>query len=157
MGVRVFWCVSGQEAGTRTAMQGEASVDTFSGQGQAASQSTLGMPGKGRRFLVIDDSQVFLALASSTVALTFLGAEVVRHNSFDAAANDLRAGSFDAVICGYGIGEGKTAHDLRALTNAPMVVLTGRLGGIDAPRGAVVVEKGAGPEALSQAIHKVLA
>ena len=140
----------------RTEMQGEASVDTLSGQSQTVSQSTLGMPGKGRRFLVIDDSQVFLALASSTVALTFLGAEVVRHNTFDAAANDLRAGSFDAIICGYGIGEGKTAHDLRALTNAPMVVLTGRLGGIDAPRGAVVVEKGAGPEALSQALHQVL-
>lgn len=157
MGVRVFWCVTGTGDGARTAMQGEASVDTLSGQSQAASESTLGMPGKGRRFLVIDDSQVFLALASSTVALTFLGAEVVRHNTFDTAAHDLKTGSFDAIICGYGIGEGKTAHDLRLLTDAPMVVLTGRLGGVDAPRGAVVVEKGAGPEALSQALHKVLA
>lgn len=110
-----------------------------------------------RRFLVIEDSPVFAALAASTLASHFAGAEIVRHSSFTAAAEDLRSGDHTAVVCGFGLGDGKTAHHVRELTTAPIVVLTGRPGEIDAPRRSQVVAKSAGPEALAAALRAVLA
>src|SRR5574340_1730982 len=47
-------------------------------------------PDRAHRFLVIEDSPVFAALASNTIAFSFTGAEVVHMDSFEAAAVELR-------------------------------------------------------------------
>ena len=109
------------------------------------------------RFLVIEDSPVFAALAASVISTHFDGAQVVRHPTYDAAAGELAEGGFSAVVCGFGLGGDRTAHDVRQLTQAPIVVLTGRLGEVDAPAGARVVKKGAGPEALASALRTCIA
>lgn len=109
-----------------------------------------------RRFLIIEDSPVFAALASSVISSHFTGAEIVRKPTYEAAADDLCETQYTAVVCGYGLGDSRTAHDVRQLTNAPMVVLTGRPGRIDAPHGSQVVGKSAGPEALASALRACL-
>lgn len=112
--------------------------------------------GHGRRFLIIEDSPVFAALASSTITSNFSGAQVVRKSSFEAAFEEL-AHEWAAVICGFGVGGDKTAHDVRRHTKAPMVILTGRPDHIELPHGARRVNKGEGPEALASAIRSCLA
>ncbi|MRS12276.1 MAG: hypothetical protein EG823_04290 [Actinobacteria bacterium] len=109
------------------------------------------------RFLVIEDSPVFATLASSTIATHFNGAQVVTKSTYQDAAEELEQGMFSAVICGYGLGEGRTVHDVRTLTASPIVVLTGRPGHVDVPQGAQVVRKGAGPEALAAALRACVA
>jgi hypothetical protein len=109
------------------------------------------------RFMIIEDSPVFAALASATVGSHFTDAEIVRRQSYSDARPDVISGNFSAIICGYGLGDGKTANDLRALTRAPMVIFTGRLEEIRVPVGARVVEKSAGPEALIAALRASLA
>jgi hypothetical protein len=112
---------------------------------------------RSRRFMVIEDSPVFAQLASATIASHYDGAEVVRHLSFGDAERDLAEGEYTAVVCGFGLGDGRTAHDVREVTDAPMVVLTGRLDGVEAPSRAFVVEKSAGPQALVAALRACLA
>lgn len=107
------------------------------------------------KFLIIEDSPVFAALASTAIATNFLGAEVVRHHSLEAALDEL-AKEWSAVVCGFGVGNGKTAHDVRRHTGSPMVILTGRPDHIDLPSGARRVNKGEGPEALVSAIRASL-
>lgn len=109
-----------------------------------------------RRFLIIEDAPIFAALASSTIADHFQGSEIVRRTSYETAADDLRSSTFSAIVCGFGLGGDKTVHDVRRVTSAPIVVLTGRLGHIDAPYGSQVVAKGAGPEALASALRSVM-
>jgi hypothetical protein len=107
--------------------------------------------------LVVEDSPIFSALAASTVRMGFPHSSVLECHSYEEAAILLTAGHVDALVCGYGLGEGKTAHDLREISDAPMVVLTGRLAGVVPPRGACVVEKIAGPGALQLALEGALA
>lgn len=108
------------------------------------------------RFLVIEDSPIFAALASSTITSTFNGAQVVRATTYDEAAPELDDGMFSAVVCGFGLGGDRTVHDVRRHTSAPIVVLTGRLGAVDVPHGTKVVQKGAGSEALASALRSCL-
>lgn len=108
-----------------------------------------------RRFLIIEDSPVFAALASSCITTHFKGAHVVRRSSFDAAAEELHQ-EYTAIVCGFGLGGGRTAHDVRARTEAPMVILTGRPDHIELPRRARRVNKGEGPEALASALRSCL-
>lgn len=112
--------------------------------------------GHGRRLLVIEDSPVFAALASSTITTNFPGAHVERRASFDAALDEL-AHDWAAIVCGFGVGGDKTAHDVRKHTRAPMVILTGRPDHIDLPHGTQRVNKGDGPEALASALRACLA
>ena len=105
------------------------------------------------RFLVVEDSPVFAALASSTIKMNFPAATVERCATYDEAVARLADGGYTAIICGFGLDGGRTAHDLRTLTSAPLVVLTGRPGHIDAPLGSQVVYKGAGSEALAGALR----
>jgi hypothetical protein len=109
-----------------------------------------------RRFLIIEDSPVFAALASSCITSNFKGAQVVRKPSYHDALEDLNR-DYAAIVCGFGLGGGKTAHDVRMHTNAPMVVLTGHLGELDLPRGARRVGKSEGPEALAAALRACMA
>lgn len=109
------------------------------------------------RFLVIEDAPVFAALASSAIASHFRGAEIVRKSTFEDAQDEIADGMYSAIVCGFGLGGGRTAHDVRGLTDAPLVVLTGRTGEIYAPAGARVVSKGAGPEALVDALRASIA
>jgi len=108
-------------------------------------------------FLVIEDAPIFAALASSAITMNFTGSQVVCKATYDDAADELAEGMFSAIICGFGLGGGRTAHDVRRLTQAPMVVLTGRAGMIEPPSGSRVVEKGAGPEALVSALRACIA
>ncbi len=108
------------------------------------------------RFLVIEDSPVFAALAASTLSRHFSGAEIVRHATFGAAEPDLRAGDHSAIVCGYGLGEGKTVHHVRELSSAPIVVLTGRPDQLQLPHRSRMVAKSAGPDALAAALRSIL-
>lgn len=110
-----------------------------------------------KRFLIIEDSPVFAALASSTIASHFRGAEIDRRPSYEAAVEDLSRNHYSAIVCGYGLGGDRTAHDVRRVSAAPMVVLTGRPGDVHAPMGAVVVQKGQGSEALASALRSCVA
>jgi len=107
------------------------------------------------RFLIIEDSPVFAALASSTITSNFPGAHVVRKHSFEAAVDEL-AHEWAAIVCGFGVGGDRTAHDVRDRTRAPMVILTGRPDHIVLPHGARRVNKGDGPEALASALRACL-
>lgn len=108
------------------------------------------------RFLVVEDSPVFAALASSTIQMNFPSASVERCATYDEAVDRLAKGGYTAVVCGFGLDGGRTAHDLRQLTSAPLVVLTGRPGQIDAPADSQVVPKGAGSEALAGALRSCI-
>ena len=112
-------------------------------------------PGTEHRFLIIEDSPVFAALASSTIASNFQGAHIVRKLSFEAAVEEL-ANDYHAIICGFGLGGERTAHDVRKHTSAPMIVLTGRPDHGQLPHGARRVGKSEGPEALASAIRACL-
>jgi hypothetical protein len=105
------------------------------------------------RFLIIEDAPVFAALAAAAIANHFPGAEVERCATYDEAEPRLLTGRYTAVVCGFGLGGNRTAHDVRRLTNAPIVVLTGRPDEIEVPVGAQVVRKGAGSEALVSALR----
>ncbi|TLM98303.1 MAG: hypothetical protein FDZ75_02645 [Actinobacteria bacterium] len=104
------------------------------------------------RILVVEDSRVFAALAASTIRMSYPGARVEECHTFESAAAVLSSQSFDVVVCGYGIGEGHTFHEMRELSDTPMVLLTGRLGELHVPENVQVVEKSAGPGALLGAI-----
>lgn len=104
------------------------------------------------RFLIVEDSPVFRALAASTLRMAVPGAQVVECESFDDATGYLAATSADVMVCGYGLGDGRTVHDMRRVTDTPMVVLTGRLGELQMPERATLVEKSAGPTALADAV-----
>lgn len=109
-----------------------------------------------RRFLIIEDSPIFASLTSSCITATFKGAQIVRKTSFESALEDLGR-DYAAIVCGFGLGDGKTAHDIRTHTEAPMVVLTGRPDHVELPRGARRVGKSEGPEALAAALRASIA
>jgi len=109
--------------------------------------------GNGMKVVVLDDSAVFAMFAANAVAAALPGARVVRCETYLEALDELADGSCGLVVCGYGIGDGVTAHDLRRASSAPMVLLTGRPEGeFDKPSNSRVVLKGAGPDALRAAI-----
>ena len=109
--------------------------------------------GVGLKVVVLDDSAVFAMFAANAVATALPGARVVRCENYREALDELADGSCGLVVCGYGVGEGVTAHDLRRACTAPMVLLTGRPESeIDKPSNSRVVLKGAGPDALRAAI-----
>lgn len=114
-----------------------------------------GAEGTGRKFLIIEDSPVFSAFAFSTISSNYPGAHIVRTLSYDAAASELSQ-DWAAIVCGFGLGGDKTAHDVRRRTGAPMVVLTGRPDITDLPVGSRRVNKGEGPEALASALRACL-
>lgn len=109
-----------------------------------------------RKFMVVEDSPVFAALAASTIRFGFPNAQVTECHSFEAAVAALRSSDVDVLVCGYGVGEGKTVHDLRAICDVPIVVLTGRLHDVVPPIRSRVVEKSAGPVALQAALEGAL-
>lgn len=109
------------------------------------------------RFLIIEDSPVYAALVSSTISTHFADSEIVRELSYETAVERVMRETFSAIVCGYGLGGDRTAHDVRSLTAAPLVVLTGRPGNLELPHGSRMVLKGAGPEALATAIRAAVA
>jgi hypothetical protein len=109
-----------------------------------------------RRFLIIEETPIFAALTASTITNHFAGAQIVRKTSFEDALHELSR-EYHAIVCGYGLGGGRTAHDIRKHTDAPMVILTGRPDEIDLPARSRRVGKSEGPEALASAIRACLA
>ncbi|MHB1135301.1 MAG: hypothetical protein ACYCXR_03555 [Coriobacteriia bacterium] len=110
-----------------------------------------------RRFLIIEDSQVFATLTSSALRTHFPGAVVDVKPSFADAERDLGATQYSAVICGYGLGGEHTVHDVRRVTRVPIIVLTGRPDEIALPSGSRKVMKASGPEALVGAVRELSA
>lgn len=109
-------------------------------------------------YLVIEDSPVFATIAGHAIRSRVPHADVVECNSFSDAEEHLLSSDLRLVVCGYGVGEGKTAHDVRRMTSAPLVVLTGMPEDeIDVPSGARIVFKMSGPDALKAAIDAALA
>jgi len=109
--------------------------------------------GNGLKVVVLDDSAVFAMFAANAAATALPGASIVRCETYVDALEELSDGRCGLVVCGYGVGEGVTAHDLRRASSAPMVLLTGRPeADIDKPANSRVVLKGAGPDALRAAI-----
>lgn len=109
-------------------------------------------------YLIVEDSPVFAALFTNTMRdVVGAEAEVIRCNSYDQAAAHLTQSDVRLMVTGYGVGDGKTAHDLRAISQVPMVVMTGRPGGVTAPPNATLLSKSAGPDKLRAAIAELLA
>lgn len=110
--------------------------------------------GSGHHFLVVEDSPVFMRIAANVLRNAIPGASVTECCSFDEARQALLERPISLVVSGYGIGGGRSVKDLRMLTDAPIIVLTGRPEHeVDAPINAHVVQKDAGPGALTTAIH----
>jgi DNA-binding NarL/FixJ family response regulator len=108
--------------------------------------------------LVVDDSPIFAMIAANAVTYHMPHAKVACCGSYREAEALLRTSHFETVVSGFGIGSGHTVHDIRRITEAPIVVLTGRPEGqVDAPTNSRVVQKGTGPEALRMAIGASLA
>jgi hypothetical protein len=108
-------------------------------------------------YLVVEDSPVFAALFTSTVRDVVGGAgEVVRCNSLDEAEPYLLRGNVKLVVGGYGLGNGRTAADLRDISDVPMVVMSGRPSGITALRNATIIQKSDGPDKLREAIRSLI-
>ena len=108
----------------------------------------------GMDVLIIEDSPVFALFAAHAVTSCLPEANIARCATYATAAEHLRDSGCGLVVCGFGVGDGRTAHDVRSLTTAPMVVLTGRPGAIpDLPSDSRLVYKGAGPDALCAAIQ----
>ncbi|MHB1017845.1 MAG: response regulator [Coriobacteriia bacterium] len=110
-----------------------------------------------RRFLIIEDSQVFATLTASALRTRFPGSVVDIKPSFAAAQGDLAGVQYTVVICGYGLGGEHTVHDVRRVTRVPIVVLTGRPDEIALPTGSRKVMKASGPDALVAAVRELTA
>lgn len=110
------------------------------------------MPSQIRRVFIVENSQIFVTLFSNAVRTYDPDIEIVECLSFEQAEQNIAMGAPDVIVCGFGLGDGMTAHDLRRLTSAPMVVLTGRPTEVQAPSCATVVSKSAGPDAIRRAI-----
>ena len=113
--------------------------------------------GVSRHLLIIEDSQVFATLTASALRTRFPGAVVDIRPSFVAAQSDLVTTQYSAVICGYGLGDGHTVHDVRKITKSPIVVLTGRPDEIALPSGSRKVMKASGPDLLVAAVRELTA
>lgn len=110
-----------------------------------------------RRFLVVEDSPIFAKFACNTIEYIYPDAEVVECHTYADAARELRTSSFRLVVSGFGLDGGKTAHDIRKLSDAPMVLLTGRPDRDTQGLGAAtMVQKGAGSDAMRAAITGLL-
>lgn len=111
----------------------------------------------GQRFLVVEDSPIFAKFASNTIQYVYPDAEVIECHTYADAAREIRTGKFKLIVSGFGLDGGKTAHDIRSLCDAPMVLLTGRPDRDAAGLGtATVVQKGAGSDAMRAAITGLL-
>lgn len=112
----------------------------------------------GTRILVVDDSPIFATIAANTARLCYPGADVVQCHSFEEAEPELKGAGFSLIVSGNGLGGGRSVHDVRRLSMAPIVLFTGRPPAeADTPVGSRVVTKGAGPEALRLAMEALLA
>lgn len=106
--------------------------------------------------LVVEDSPVFSALTASTIRMEYPGARVLQCRSLMEAEATLNRSPVDVIVCGAGLSDGSTAHDIARMTPTPMIVMSGRLGDVNLPEGAGFVEKSAGPLALKDAIEECL-
>ena len=112
----------------------------------------------GSCFLVVDDSPVFAIIAANAIKQHVSGAVVEVCATFAEAETVMRSKGIRLVVSGYGLGEGKTVLDVRRMTQAPILVFTGRPGeDRELPNRSRVVAKGAGPEALRGALDHLLA
>lgn len=112
----------------------------------------------GSCFLVVDDSPVFAIIAANAIKQHVSGAEVEVCATFDEAEAVIRSKGIRLVVSGYGLGDGRNVLDVRRLTEAPILVFTGRPGeDRELPARSRVVAKGAGPDALRGALEYLLA
>ncbi len=128
----------------------------YAGTG-SSSPAARANTGTGSDYLVVEDSPVFATIAANAVRQHFPGANVTVCTNFEDATRVIREGGARLVISGYGLGSGKTVLDLRALTSAPILIFTGRpTEDRELPSLSRVVTKGAGPDALHQAMDSLL-
>lgn len=128
------------------------------GTAHSATRSGGTMGTAGSCFLVVDDSPVFAIIAANAIKQHVSGAEVEVCATFDEAEAVIRSKGIRLVVSGYGLGDGRTVLDVRRMTEAPILVFTGRPGeDRELPARSRVVAKGAGPDALRGALEYLLA
>lgn len=111
----------------------------------------------GHVYLVVEDSPVFAAISANTLsAIVGDRGEVIKCSDFEDAEPHLMSGRVKLVVCGYGLGGGRTVHDVRRICWAPIVILTGRVGEMNPPTSSRTVAKDAGPDKLRAAITDLL-
>lgn len=111
----------------------------------------------GERYVVVDDSPIFATMVSNSLRTYAPRAYVVECRSYDDASTAIASGPVTLVVSGNGIGSGKTAQDIRRITTAPMIVLSGRPENeVELPSNARFISKGAGPAAITSAIDGLL-
>lgn len=126
--------------------------------GEHGQASVPGRVSLSRRMLVVEDSPVFATLAANAIRQHMPEASVEVCTDFTEAEAVIRTKGAHAVVSGYGIGNGRTVHDIRNITTAPILIFTGRLGDdIELPSRSRVVRKDAGPEALCSSLDALLA
>lgn len=136
--------------GSRGDYMDDVAVDAPMGESKA--------PGVIHRFIIVDESMVFATIAANALRQGFPDAEVVQCHSYNEAAPKLRREHFHLVVSGHGIGDGRTVHDVRHLTFAPILCFTGRHAEpSELPDNSKVVLKAAGPSALREAAMELLA
>lgn len=109
------------------------------------------------RFLIIEDSPIFSGYAANAIRHTYPKSDVVECRTFQDAEKALRAGRFNLVVSGFGLDDGKTVHDIRRLTDLPIVLLTGRPDHDVSTLGRVhMVQKGSSFEAMRGALGALL-
>lgn len=109
-----------------------------------------------KTIIVIDDSPIFVRLAMAAVQNACSGYDVISAASLEDARQMLED-SPALVVTGYGVGGGRTVHDVVALIDreTPVVVFTGKPN-VSLPTGAVLVEKTSGASALADAARTCL-
>lgn len=105
--------------------------------------------------IVIDDSPVFVRLAAAVVRNSCPDTTVIEAQSFDEAIPHLD--NVGLVVTGFGVGGGKTCHDIHARVRAgtPLVVFSGKPN-VTLPPGATLVEKTQGASALGDAVRRCM-
>jgi hypothetical protein len=150
--------ISGRDVPTDLLPDGSAGDYLDSPSEQAARVGGPVAGTAGSCFLVVDDSPVFAIIAANAIKQHISGAVVEVCATFGEAEAVIRSKGIKLVISGYGLGDGKTVLDVRRMTEAPILVFTGRPGeDRELPHRSRVVAKGAGPDALRGALDHLLA
>lgn len=113
----------------------------------------LSMP----RVLVLEEIGIFRQLAANTVRASVASADVIDCESWEQARSLMQQQDFSLIVCGDTYSCGASAHDVRRLSMAPMIVMrssddTGWRG----PTNTIEVSRSAGPEPMRQAVSQCL-
>jgi len=109
------------------------------------------------RVLIVEPSAVFRTLARNAVQSCMDAERVVAAGTFEEAVRQLSGQPVGLLVCAERFDCGRTAHDIRAISSAPMIVLTSNDAALQSPPArSRVVARSAGPEIMRSAIAAFL-